>query len=86
MAIVVFKIIKVTAEAFNGPRYFAHVPGVGFALIPREGDDAEFTRRVLKFNMDSLYDRSELETRMAQIEKEYPGHTAVAINAMGSPE
>lgn len=83
MAIVVFQIIKVTSDSFNGPRYWAHVPGVGFCIIPREGDD--FDRRVLKFNSDSIYDANELEVRLAQIEREYPGHKAVAVNAMASP-
>lgn len=77
MASVSFKVIKVTSPSFNGPRYMAHVPCIGFCFVPNEGD--EFTRQVLKFNPESIYDKSAIEARMAQIEKDHPGHSATAV-------
>lgn len=72
------KVIKATAEAFNGPHYLAHVPCVGFAFI--RPDEENFDRMVLKFNMGQAYDVGAMFRTTVQQQKNFPQHTLSTVN------
>lgn len=76
-----FKVIKATSPAFNGARYLAHLPNVGFAFISAlDMQECNFERIVLKFNSNLAYDVASMGRMLDSKAKEFPQHTLRAID------
>ena len=64
--------IAATSPDFNGVRYLAHVPGVGFCFI--RSDEECFTRRLCRYNDGTIYDQNALKNTVEHQRSLYPQH------------
>jgi hypothetical protein len=64
--------IAATSPDFNGVRYLAHVPGVGFCFI--QSDEECFERRLCAYNSETVYDQNALKNTVEHQRSLYPQH------------
>lgn len=67
-----FTGIAATSPGFNGVRYLAHVPGVGFCFI--RSDEECFKRRLCAYNSETVYDQNALKSTLEHQRSLYPQH------------